>query len=55
MIGHPHAETLRALRDTLPYWQTRGVKVVSLSAFLRVPRVTEGQKGNDPPDTGAGR
>lgn len=34
MIGHPRPETLRALRDALPRWQTEGVRLVALPAFF---------------------
>jgi polysaccharide deacetylase 2 family uncharacterized protein YibQ len=34
MIGHPHPETVRALRDALPCWQAEGVRLVSLKTFL---------------------
>jgi len=35
MIGHPHPETLRALRDALPRWQAEGVRLVALPTFIR--------------------
>lgn len=35
MIGHPHPETVRALRDALPRWQTEGVRLVALPTFVR--------------------
>ena len=34
MIGHPHPETVRALRDALPRWQAEGVRLVALPTFL---------------------
>jgi hypothetical protein len=34
MIGHPHPETVRALRDALPRWQAEGVRLVALATFL---------------------
>jgi hypothetical protein len=34
MIGHPHPETIRALREALPVWQAQGVRVVPVSACL---------------------
>jgi polysaccharide deacetylase 2 family uncharacterized protein YibQ len=37
MIGHPHAQTVRAIRDVLPVWQTEGVRVIPVSACLRIP------------------
>ena len=36
MIGHPHMETVRAIRDALPFWQKEGVKVIPVSAYLRI-------------------
>ena len=36
MIGHPHIETVRAIRDALPFWQKEGVKVIPVSAFMRI-------------------
>jgi polysaccharide deacetylase 2 family uncharacterized protein YibQ len=36
MIGHPHMETVRAIRDALPFWQKEGVKVIPVSACLRI-------------------
>jgi polysaccharide deacetylase 2 family uncharacterized protein YibQ len=38
MIGHPHMETVRAIRDVLPVWQTEGITVIPVSACLGVPR-----------------
>jgi hypothetical protein len=35
MIGHPHPETVRALRDALPRWQAEGVRLVGLPTFLK--------------------
>ena len=35
MIGHPHPETVRALRDALPRWQAEGVMLVGLPTFLK--------------------
>ena len=35
MIGHPHPETVRALRDALPRWQAEGVRLVALPTFIR--------------------
>lgn len=37
MIGHPHAQTAKAIRDALPLWQLDGVRVVPVSACLRIP------------------
>jgi uncharacterized protein len=34
MIGHPHMETVRAIRDALPVWKTEGVKMIPVSACL---------------------
>jgi polysaccharide deacetylase 2 family uncharacterized protein YibQ len=36
MIGHPHTETVRAIRDALPFWQKEGVKVIPVSAYIRI-------------------
>jgi polysaccharide deacetylase 2 family uncharacterized protein YibQ len=36
LIGHPHMETVRAIRDALPFWQKEGVKVIPVSACLRI-------------------
>jgi polysaccharide deacetylase 2 family uncharacterized protein YibQ len=36
MIGHPHMETVRAIRDALPFWQKEGVKMIPVSAYLRI-------------------
>ncbi len=36
MIGHPHMETVRAIRDALPFWQKEGVNVIPVSAYLRI-------------------
>jgi uncharacterized protein len=41
MIGHPHPETIRAIRDTLPLWRKEGVRVVPVSTCLRIPGQTE--------------
>jgi uncharacterized protein len=43
MIGHPHTQTVQAVRDALPVWRQEGVRVVPVSACLRIP----GQRGND--------
>lgn len=37
MIGHPHPETVRALRDALPHWQAEGVRLVAVPTFLKRP------------------
>jgi len=34
MIGHPHPETVRAILDALPVWQTEGIKMIPVSACL---------------------
>jgi uncharacterized protein len=34
MIGHPHAQTVRAIRDALPIWQAEGIRVIPVSACL---------------------
>lgn len=36
MIGHPHAHTVKAIRDALPVWQRDGVQVIPVSACLRI-------------------
>jgi polysaccharide deacetylase 2 family uncharacterized protein YibQ len=36
MIGHPHAQTVRAIRDAMPVWKTEGVRVIPVSACLRI-------------------
>jgi len=37
MIGHPHPETIRALRDVQPLWQEEGVRMIPVSACLDRP------------------
>jgi uncharacterized protein len=44
MIGHPRPETVRALREAQPLWQTEGVRMIPLSACLAVQG---GQKRKD--------
>ncbi|MBU2252086.1 MAG: divergent polysaccharide deacetylase family protein [Proteobacteria bacterium] len=34
MIGHPHPETVRALKEVLPIWQEEGVRMIPVSAYL---------------------
>ena len=34
MIGHPHSETVRALREARPLLQKEGVRMIPLSAYL---------------------
>jgi polysaccharide deacetylase 2 family uncharacterized protein YibQ len=36
MIGHPHAQTVRAIRDVLPVWRKEGVRVIPVSACLGI-------------------
>jgi uncharacterized protein len=36
MIGHPYRETVQAIHDVLPLWQKEGIKVISVSAYLRI-------------------
>jgi hypothetical protein len=36
MIGHPHMETVRSIRDVLPFWRKEGVKMIPISAYLRI-------------------
>lgn len=38
MIGHPHPQTVKAIRDALAVWRKAGVRVVPVSACLRIPR-----------------
>lgn len=37
MIGHPHPETIRALRDAQPLWQKEGTRMIPVSACLDRP------------------
>jgi uncharacterized protein len=37
MIGHPHPETVRALRDAQPAWQEEKISMITLSACLNRP------------------
>jgi uncharacterized protein len=48
MIGHPHAETVRAIRNALRFWETEGVRVIPVSACLRIPPERETRERNDP-------
>jgi uncharacterized protein len=36
MIGHPYRETVQAIHDVLPLWRKEGIKVISVSAYLRI-------------------
>jgi polysaccharide deacetylase 2 family uncharacterized protein YibQ len=45
IIGHPHPETLRALQEALPRWREEGIRMIPLSAFVRLPRVKENAEG----------
>jgi polysaccharide deacetylase 2 family uncharacterized protein YibQ len=36
MIGHPHAQTVRAIRDVMPVWRKEGVRVIPVSACLGI-------------------
>lgn len=47
MIGHPHAQTVQALRDALPVWHAQGVRLVPVSALLRIPRAMEKRERDD--------
>ncbi|MHB8830300.1 MAG: divergent polysaccharide deacetylase family protein [Syntrophales bacterium] len=38
LIGHPHADTIRAIKDVLPFWEKEGVQIVALSKCLRYPK-----------------
>jgi polysaccharide deacetylase 2 family uncharacterized protein YibQ len=42
MIGHPHPETVRALRDALAVWQNERVQAIPVSAYLA--RSANGEK-----------
>jgi polysaccharide deacetylase 2 family uncharacterized protein YibQ len=35
MIGHPHPETVRAIKEAEPIWQAAGVRVIPVSAYLK--------------------
>jgi polysaccharide deacetylase 2 family uncharacterized protein YibQ len=37
MIGHPYAQTVKAIRDALSVWRRDGVRVIPVSACLRIP------------------
>lgn len=37
LIGHPHGETIRALREAQPRWQEEEVQVIPVSTFISVP------------------
>lgn len=37
MIGHPHPDTVRALRDALSRWREEGVGLAALPTLLRTP------------------
>jgi len=45
MIGHPHPDTVRALREAQPLWQKEGVRMIPLSAYLAL------QGGQEKKDT----
>ncbi len=34
MIGHPHKDTVRAIRDALPIWRKEGITMIPLSACI---------------------
>jgi polysaccharide deacetylase 2 family uncharacterized protein YibQ len=34
LIGHPHADTIRAIEDILPQWEHEGVRIVSVKQCL---------------------
>lgn len=40
-IGHPHADTVRAIEEARQIWRTEGVKVIPLAAYLRPLRTGE--------------
>lgn len=37
LVGHPHDETIRALREALPRWHEEEVQVIPISAFISIP------------------
>jgi polysaccharide deacetylase 2 family uncharacterized protein YibQ len=41
LIGHPHPETVRALRDALPRWQAEGVRLAALPTLFKNSRERE--------------
>jgi len=41
LIGHPHAGTIKALREALPRWHKEGVQMIPLSTLVRVPAAAE--------------
>jgi polysaccharide deacetylase 2 family uncharacterized protein YibQ len=45
LIGHPHPETLQALKEALPRWQKEGARLLPLSALVRPPAAGTGNKG----------
>jgi polysaccharide deacetylase 2 family uncharacterized protein YibQ len=49
IIGHPHAQTVKAIRDALPVWQRDGIRVIPVSACLRI------SSGAEKPDSHAKR
>ncbi|MBW6487293.1 MAG: divergent polysaccharide deacetylase family protein [Syntrophobacterales bacterium] len=38
LIGHPHADTIRAIEDVLPLWEKEGIQIVELSRCLGNPK-----------------
>ncbi|MDA8125264.1 MAG: divergent polysaccharide deacetylase family protein [Deltaproteobacteria bacterium] len=46
LIGHPHPETLRALKTALPRWREAGIRLVPLSACVRAPSDKEKRDGD---------
>lgn len=54
MIGHPHPETVRALRDALPRWQAEGMRLVALTTFFRTS-ADENQNALAASDKASGR
>ncbi len=37
LIGHPHGETIRALREAQPRWHEEEVQVIPVSTFISIP------------------
>ena len=38
LIGHPHADTIRALEAVLPLWKKEGIRIVEISRCLNNPQ-----------------
>jgi polysaccharide deacetylase 2 family uncharacterized protein YibQ len=44
LIGHPHAETVRALAEARRFWRKEGMRVIPVSAYIRSPRTGGGKE-----------